>query len=208
LSLPDGGYREDVIQRAPFEDYFRDNIDRWFSRAKEKGFVKRMEDLILVSGCTLVPSWAAAVSMDRTMEADISLASTKLSDGRTDFVWSNIRGPVVYHNSVFDPVRFLGYIYSACTDFFWLHGKRCHDLPRTLDQCIFIRGLAGRRTWSGYEQIGIGATPSLETLTIRIQVGRRLPGVPKPKVSSLPCRGLQVADEYEEDKVTPEYKAI
>ncbi|KAF8463242.1 hypothetical protein DFH94DRAFT_858011, partial [Russula ochroleuca] len=86
LSLPDGGYREDVIQRAPFEDYFRDNIDRWFSRAKEKGFVKRMEDLILVSGCTLVPSWAAAVSMDRTMEADISLASTKLSDGSIPFL--------------------------------------------------------------------------------------------------------------------------
>lgn len=106
LSLPDGGYREDVICREPFENFFRNHINEWLTKAKDYGFVERMEDLIFVSGCTLVTSWAAAVSMDHTLEADISLASMKLSDGGTGFVWSNIRGPVVYHNSVFDPVSF------------------------------------------------------------------------------------------------------
>ena len=81
-----------------------------------------MEDLIFVSGCTLVTSWAAAVSMDHTLEANISLASMKLSGG-TGFVWSNIRGPIVYHNSVFDPVCFLSYVYLACTDFFFVVWK-------------------------------------------------------------------------------------
>ena len=106
MSLPDGGYREDVICREPFENFFRNHINEWLTKAKDYGFVERMEDLIFVSGCTLVTSWAAAVSMDHTLEADISLASMKLSDGGTGFVWSNIRGPVVYHNSVFDPVSF------------------------------------------------------------------------------------------------------
>lgn len=63
-----------------------------------------MEDLILVTGCTLVTSWAAAVFVDN-IEAEISLESWALSNGATSFVWRNIRGPVVYRNSCLDLVR-------------------------------------------------------------------------------------------------------
>jgi hypothetical protein len=93
-----------------FEDYIRDHADRWFNLAQNNGLgVERMEDLILVSGCTLVTSWAAAacVDMDTTFEAKISLTSRSLSNVEASFVWNNLGGRVVYHNSRFDPVRSL-----------------------------------------------------------------------------------------------------
>ncbi|KAN0121133.1 hypothetical protein V8E52_003721 [Russula decolorans] len=81
-----------------------------------------MEDLILVSGCTLVTSWAAAAFMDDTMDAEISLASRTFINGGASFVWSNIRGRVLYHNSRFKP----------------FHGEQ--NPTMTQDQCVFIRG--------------------------------------------------------------------
>ena len=119
MSLPNGGHREDVIRTKPFENYIQDHVVSWFTWAQKNDLgVERMEDLILVTGCTLVTSWAAAAIVDNNSEAEISLASRMLSNGGTDFVWSKVRGPVVYHNSHFDAVRFPGYVYSAYTDFF------------------------------------------------------------------------------------------
>ena len=105
LSLPNGGYREDVIRTKVFEDYIRDHVDSWFSWAQKIGLgVDRMEDLILVSGCTMATSWAAASFVDDTSEAEISLASTLLGNAGASFVWGNVRGRVSYHNSCFNPV--------------------------------------------------------------------------------------------------------
>ena len=90
----------------------------WFNWAQKNSLgVERMEELILVTGCTLVASWAAATLVDNTMEGEISLASRTLNNGGASFVWSNIRGPMVFHNSHFDPVSCPGYVYSAYTDF-------------------------------------------------------------------------------------------
>lgn len=89
-----------------FEKYIQDNVANWFIWAQQNQLgVERMEDLILVSGYTLVTTWAAAVFIDHTMSAEISLASRTLSNGGASFVWSNIRGPIVHHNRYFDPVR-------------------------------------------------------------------------------------------------------
>ena len=111
LSLPNGGHHEDVIRAQPFEEFIRDNGDRWFTWAQENRLgVERVEDLILVSGCTLVTSWAAAAFVDDTMDAEISLASRTLNDGGASFVWSNIRGRVLYHNSHLEPVRSPGHV--------------------------------------------------------------------------------------------------
>ena len=66
-----------------------------------------MEDLILVSGCTFVTSWAAAVFMDDNSEAEISLASRPTGKASADFAWRNTRGNVLHHNSRFDAVRSL-----------------------------------------------------------------------------------------------------
>ncbi|KAH9960031.1 hypothetical protein BC827DRAFT_1384519 [Russula dissimulans] len=61
--------------------------------------VERMEDLILVSGCTLVTSWAAAAFVDPSAKMEISLAVQSFNNGGAHFTWSNIHGMMVYHNS-------------------------------------------------------------------------------------------------------------
>ena len=102
-----------------FEDYIRDHVVSWFNWAqKNKLSVERMEDLILVSSCILVASWAAATFVENNMEAEISLASRAVSNGGLDFVWSRNRGPVDHHNSSLDQVRPSGHVYMAYTDFF------------------------------------------------------------------------------------------
>ena len=125
LSLPHGGHSKDVIRTKVFEDYIRDNVDRWFRWSKGMGFpVERMDDLILVTGSTLVTSWAAAVFEDNKMSmagsdvATISLDIQKSDRGGAQFFWCNNRGNVDYHNSYFDPVSFPGYVSPPWTSVF------------------------------------------------------------------------------------------
>jgi hypothetical protein len=102
LSLPNGGCSKDVIRTKAFEDYIRDHVASWFTWAQNNKLgVGKLEDLILVSGCTLVTSWAAATFVDDTssLDAKISLASQPLDKGGASFVWSNKQGSVMFHNN-------------------------------------------------------------------------------------------------------------
>jgi hypothetical protein len=106
LSIPHDGRREDVIRPKVFEDYIRDNVDSWFEWSKKIGVrIERMEDLILVTGCTLVPSWASATFLGRSETAQISLVQLPDKSERS-FEFRNIRGDVARHCSRLDPVRF------------------------------------------------------------------------------------------------------
>lgn len=122
LSLPHGGHIEDVIRTKVFEDYIRNNVESWFRWSKRKGFpVERMEDFILVTGCTLVTSWAAAVfdnNQTSTVGSDaaaITLDIDKSNRGGAQFFWHSNRGNVYYRNSHFDQVRSSGYVFSTWT---------------------------------------------------------------------------------------------
>ena len=120
LDLPCGGQRHDAIRTTVFKNYIRDHIDSWFDFAQKMELdVERMEDIILVSGCTLVTSWAAAAFHDNTKNANISLKSKALDEGRAEFQWGpNIVNPgrVAHHNSSQSTVRFLGRMDSTCFD--------------------------------------------------------------------------------------------
>ena len=112
LFLPNGAHGKDVIRTGVFEKYIRDHVDRWFNWAQNNKLgVEHMEDLILVSGCTMTTSWAAAAFGDNSFEAEISLSS-RIHDVAASFAWGNTRGPVVFHNSQFDPVRFQDYCFA------------------------------------------------------------------------------------------------
>ena len=168
-----------------FEEYIQDNVVSWFTWAQKNELdVERMEDLILVSGCTLVTTWAAAVFTDRTMSAEISLASRRLSSGAS-FVWSNVRGPIIHHNSRFDPVRFPRYcaIRHPLT-FSLLGGKQ--NSPTTPDQCVFIRGFRAKRVLFWTKPMRAAAEPCPDDPDNRsddeIQVTRVPDG---PKVGNL-----------------------
>lgn len=105
MSLPHGGCRETAIQRKVFEKYIQGNVVGWFNWSRDIGLpVERLEDLVLVYGCTWVNSWAAAAFDDRATEAQISLTSRALNNREACFDWRNIRGAVEYHHGQVDPV--------------------------------------------------------------------------------------------------------
>ena len=117
MFLPHTGHRQNVIHVKVFAKYIRDNVDNWFRWSKKMELpVERMEDLILVTGCTLVTSWAvAAFDSHTSVDSDattISLEARKSDGGGAQFFWRNIRGTVEYHNSHFDPVRSSGHVFS------------------------------------------------------------------------------------------------
>ena len=117
MSLPYGARSEDVIRKKVYEDYIRDNVDSWLRWSKKEGLpIENMEDLVLVTGCTLATSWAAAVfdgTVSRNEDATtISLQARNSDGGGAQFFWRNVRGNVHYHNSRFDPVRSPGYVFS------------------------------------------------------------------------------------------------
>jgi hypothetical protein len=159
LSLPNGGHREDVIRTKVFEDYIRDHVDSWFNWAQKNRFgVDRMEDLILVSGCTMATSWGAAACVDNTYEGEISLTSRAVSSVGASFVWGNGR-QVVFHNSRFDPVRFPDQFLAwyALILLLLSHGK--HNPPTLADQCVFLRGFRAKRILFWTRRIRAAAGP-------------------------------------------------
>lgn len=105
LSLPHGGRRQDVIHKKLFEKYIEDNVVSWFKWSKDRKLpVKRIEDLVIVYGCTMVTSWAAAAFDDNAAGAQVSLSSIPLDNGGAKFEWSKKCGTVHIHNSQLDPV--------------------------------------------------------------------------------------------------------
>jgi hypothetical protein len=147
-----------------FEKYIQDNVVSWFIWAQNNQLgVERMEDLILVSGCTLVTTWAAAVFMDRTIGAEISLASRALRNGGASFVWSNVRGPIVHHNSRFDAVRSPGYsVIRHALTFFCCVKSKIH--PRLLISASLSRASEQSVSSSGSNHSELRQNPFLTTL--------------------------------------------
>jgi len=106
LSIPHEGRREDVIRPKAFGDYIRDNVVSWFEWSKKIGLgVEHMEDLILVTGYTLVTSWATAAFLGRSGTAEISLIHTPDESERC-FAFSNIRGDVNLHQGLSSKAAF------------------------------------------------------------------------------------------------------
>jgi hypothetical protein len=189
LSLPRGGHHEDAIATAAFEKYIRNNVINWFSWAQKNELgVQRMEDLILVSGCTLVTSWAAAAFVDPTINAEISLESNTLSGGGTNFIWSNIQGPVVHHNSRFDPVRTPATFIQHAPTFFFLFVFGKQNPPVAPDQCVFIRGFRAKRRFFRTIPIRAAAEPRPDDPDDRRDDETqmtRVPGIPNVCIPSM-----------------------
>lgn len=108
LTLPFDGLEEDVIRTKVFEDYIRDHVDSWYVFARRYNLdAERMEDLILVTGCTLVTSWGVAAFVDSALDSEISLRTQVRHGGGATFDWRVNRQAVNYRNSSHDAVRSL-----------------------------------------------------------------------------------------------------
>ena len=75
-----------------------------------------MEDLILVTGCTLVTSWGIGAFLDNTQDAAVSLRSQASDGGGATFDWREIHPSVACQNSDQDPVRPLRHIPASFAD--------------------------------------------------------------------------------------------
>jgi hypothetical protein len=169
LSLPHDGHREDVVRTKAFEDYVRDNVVSWFNWSKNQKLpVDSMEDLILVTGFTLVESWAAVAFIGRSRMAKLSLIVTQTPNGNgRSFECNNIQGDVAQHCSFFDSVCFPYSIFSPCTDPFL-----CRIEREMHPQCRINASSSGASersgSSSGLDPSGLQQDPFLTTLTIAV----------------------------------------
>jgi hypothetical protein len=194
LSLPHDADREEVVRTKAFEDYIRDNVVSWFNWSKDQKLpVDAMEDLILVTGCTLVDSWAAVAFLGRSGSAEISLVEQSFYGSDRSFECSNIQGDVIQHCTYFDFVRFPSPrpTCSQCTDFFFFMPYRKNTSTKTLpvNQCVFIKGFRATRRFFRIKALRAAAEPlpddpdSCGDDPDEIQVTQVPDG---PKVSGLP----------------------
>jgi hypothetical protein len=144
LTLPFDGLREDVIRTKAFEDYIQDHVDSWFVFARRIGLdVERMEDLILVTGRTLVTSWGVAAFVDSALDSEISLRTQVRYGGGATFDWRVNRPAVNYRNSYHDAVRSLCEHRRFVTNF-----SNCFRKGEIRqNQCVFIRGFRAKRVF-------------------------------------------------------------
>ena len=112
LSLPHDGQRESLMRKKAFEKYIRDNVGSWFDWSRNEDLpVERMEDLILVTDCTL---WATAAFIGRSESAKFALVTPSQDLSGQRFEFSNSEGDVTHNCSYFDSVRF-SFLSPACT---------------------------------------------------------------------------------------------
>jgi len=106
------------MREKAFERYIRDNIGGWFDWSKNNDLpVERMEDLILVTECTLVTLWAAAAFIGRSETAKTALVPQPQDSSGPSFEFRNFEGDVAHNCGYFDSVRFFRSVYSPCTGF-------------------------------------------------------------------------------------------
>jgi hypothetical protein len=156
LSLPCGGQREDATYKKLFKESIRDHAVDWFNWSRTADLdVDRMEALILVTGCTLVNSYAAAVFDDHVVDAQFSLVSRPLKNGGVSFHRSSIRGTMEYHDSQLELnlVCFPAYITCRALNFL-------KNIPTALrNRCVFIRGFRAKRVVFWTKPIRAAAEP-------------------------------------------------
>ena len=75
-----------------------------------------MEDLILVTGCTLASSWGITAFPDNTLDAEVYLRSQASEGGGGSFDWREVRPGAMYQNSNQDPVRPVRHVVTSFAD--------------------------------------------------------------------------------------------
>ena len=94
LHLPFSGFCEDAIRTKAFATYIRKHCDSWLEFAILNNLDARLEDIILVTGCDMIASWAMAVYMN-PLEPEITLRVHCFNEC-ANFQWSLTTQP--HHN--------------------------------------------------------------------------------------------------------------
>jgi len=101
------------MREKPFEEYIRDNVGSWFDWSRnEKLPAERIEDLILVTECTLVTLSTAVAFIGRSGTAKIALVPPSQDLSGQSFELSNFEGDVAHNCSYLDSVRFFFFSFT------------------------------------------------------------------------------------------------
>ncbi|KAI0271317.1 hypothetical protein BC834DRAFT_1030811 [Gloeopeniophorella convolvens] len=210
LKLPFEARRADAIRTKAFEDYTRDNCDNWLAFAQRNRLgVERMEDIILVSGCTVASAWAATAFVNEDMDAEITLSFQAFGAAGANFGWhvgqESVQS-VAYHNSR-ELVRARRRLLRprACSG-----GRGKPDPPQ--NQCVFIRGFRAKRILGFFTRARAAAEPLPDDPDNEPETGpavsvSRIPDVPAwrdPLVGVLDyiaekCPDQQIAIAHDDD---------
>ena len=107
------------MREKAFEEYIRDNVGSWFDWSKNQKLpVERMEDLILVTECTLVTLWAAVAFIGRSETAKIALIPQPQDSSGQSFEFRNFEGDVPRNCSYFESVGFFRSVYLPTLIFY------------------------------------------------------------------------------------------
>ena len=71
LSLPVGARREDTLMQDGFGKWMTEHIECWFAFGRGRG-VKKMEEIILVTGCDHTRSWTNVAFLGNHGDAKVS----------------------------------------------------------------------------------------------------------------------------------------
>jgi hypothetical protein len=110
LSLPHDSQQEYIICEKAFEKYIWDNVGSWFDWSKNENLpIECMEDLILITKCTLVTLWAAAAFIGCSKSAKFALVPQLQDLSGQSFEFRNFEGDVAHNCSYFDLVFFFSF---------------------------------------------------------------------------------------------------
>ncbi|KAI0061929.1 hypothetical protein BV25DRAFT_1916584 [Artomyces pyxidatus] len=148
LAVPQEGRRFDVCSRAAYETYIHTHCDRWLAFADMHQLGIRLDDIILVTGCDLTPSWAMAAFMSRESDSSVSVhfdsGVTGSIAANLSISWSNNcnavynYGPEERFRSTSNESRRL----PPSTEYSDV--SRGALVPAS-DQCVFVRGFSMKR---------------------------------------------------------------
>jgi hypothetical protein len=145
--------REDTIARRDFAKCICKNVDVWFAFAQQLGLeVRRIEDIILVTGRDLARSWLNVAFSDCYGGEQVSLGVRVT--GNSDVEWQisheDIRGAAV-NRGPSGQVRFPLFPVPILK-------QQYQNLPE--DQCVFLRGFRVSRLFGIIPRLRGAADPT------------------------------------------------
>lgn len=96
LSLPFPAQREDTFALGDFGKWIIRHIDLWFAFAENLGLgIKRMQDIILVTGCHCAKSWVNVAFSEGHRDAEVSFEAQPSGVSGVNIGRRLVRGDVV-----------------------------------------------------------------------------------------------------------------
>ncbi|KAI0048466.1 hypothetical protein FA95DRAFT_1038458 [Auriscalpium vulgare] len=127
LALPFDGRIVNCHSHEKYRKYMERHFDNWMALTKRIGLGLKDDEIVLVNGCDLAPSWAVAAFVDTKHEARLTFSGSSIAAGLSssaNFVWKDEQN--VETN--------------------WGPTSTGGPASTPADQCVFLRGFHMKRS--------------------------------------------------------------